>query len=131
MKTLFLTLIFTLVFGGFIETQAQTKVKLGVDKQKTATKDRLKIKFISVIEDSRCPIGTNCVWAGNAKIKIQVKDFRGRIETFEINTNGQPQAADFAGWHITLEKLTPHPAANIKINKNGYTATLSLSRLTR
>jgi uncharacterized protein YbbC (DUF1343 family) len=131
MKTLFLTLILTLVFGGFIETQAQTKVKLGVNKQKTVTADRLKIKFVSLIEDSRCPTDVNCIWAGNAKIQIKVTNRRGAMKFFDLNTNGQPQAADFSGWYIKLETLTPAPKSNIRINKNGYTATFSISRLTR
>ena len=131
MKTLFLAMILTFIFGGIFETEAQTRVKVAVDKQKTVTKDRLKIKFMSLVEDSRCPTDANCIWAGNAKIKIRVTDFRGRVENFELNTNGQPQSADFAGWHITLENLTPHPKTNVRINRKGYIATLSVSRLTR
>lgn len=131
MKTLFLVLISIFVFGGFIETQAQTKVKLRAGKQKTATEDRLKIKFVSVTEDSRCPIGTNCVWAGNAKVQIKITNRRGESKTFELSTNGQPQAADFSGWYILLESLTPHPKVNLEITKNSYTATFSIKRLTR
>lgn len=129
MKTLFLALILTFVFGTF--AAAQTSVKIGVGKQKTATTDKLKIKFVTMVEDSRCPTDTNCIWAGNAKIKIKVTDFRGRTKFFDLNTGSQPQAATFAGYDIRLEDLTPAPASNIRINRNGYTATFKISRMTR
>jgi hypothetical protein len=131
MKTLFLVLISIFVFGSSMEIQAQTKVKLGVDNEKKATKDKIKIKFVSLIEDSRCPTDTNCIWAGNARIKIRVTDRRGKSEFFELNTNGQPQAAAFAGWYILLESLTPYPKSGVEITKDDYIATLSIKRLTR
>ena len=131
MKTLFLSLILVFVFGSLHAVEAQTTVKVRVNQQKTVTKERLKIKFVSLVEDSRCPTDTNCVWAGNAKIKIKVTDRRGRSETFEINTNTGVKGASFGGYAINLESLTPAPASNIRISRNGYTATFSVQKLTR
>ncbi len=32
----------------------------------------ISVKFVEVVEDSRCPMGVECVWAGQALILIQV-----------------------------------------------------------
>ena len=43
-------------------------LKLG--QSAVAGDERLKINFVSVVEDSRCPEGATCIWAGNAKIAL-------------------------------------------------------------
>ena len=133
MKTIFLTLILTLVFGGALAAQAQTgqKVSVRVNKQAKASRSKLTIKFVSLVEDSRCAEGTQCVWAGNAKIKVKVTTARGESKTFEMNTNLGAKGDSIGGYNIMLESLTPHPNANIRIDRNGYTATFSITKLTR
>ena len=130
MRTIFTALILTFVFGGFVAAKVQKteQVKVLINKQKIVTKDKLTVKFVSLIEDSRCPTDTNCIWAGNAKIKIQVGKGKGAAKTFELNTNLEPQTVSFAGYEIKLVNLTPEPASNIRINRNGYTVTFAVNR---
>ena len=133
MKTkLVLALLLTFIFGTIQITEAQSRQqqKVQINKQKKFSRSSLTIKFVSLIEDSRCPEGTNCVWAGNAKIKIEVIKGRAK-ETFEINTNLGPKGATYDGYSIELISLTPVPKENIRINRNGYVATFTVSRLTR
>lgn len=130
--TLFFALLFVFAFGSIQTASAQTeqRQKVQINKQKKFSRSKLKVKFVSLIEDSRCPEGTNCVWAGNAKIKIEVSSNRGK-EAFEVNTNLGPKGAQFDGYAINLIDLTPTPKANVKINRNSYTATFEITRLTR
>ena len=130
MRAIFTTLILILVFGAFAQMQAQTsqEFKLLINKQKIVTKDRLTIKFVSLVEDSRCPTDTNCIWASNAKINIKISKGKSAAKTFELNTNLEPQIITFAGYEIKLTNLTPAPATNIRINRNGYAATLTVSK---
>ncbi len=130
MRIVFITLIAIFVFGAFAQTHAQTnqEFKLLINKQKIVTKDKLTIKFVSLVEDSRCPTDTNCIWAGNAKINIKVTNKKGASKTLELNTGLEPQIISFAGYEIKLVNLTPAPATNIRINRNGYTATFLVSK---
>jgi hypothetical protein len=41
---------------------------------------KIKIKFLDVIEDSRCPKGVDCVWIGMAKLSMEI------IEEGDANT---------------------------------------------
>lgn len=129
MRKIFLTLILTLAFGNFLFAQAQANqtLKVRINRQKTLAKSKLTIKFVSLVEDSRCPTGVNCVWAGNAKIRIKVSKGK-ESKTFELNTTLDPKAATFAGYEINLTDLTPQPAANVKISRNGYTAAFAIGK---
>ncbi|MBA3600782.1 MAG: hypothetical protein H0W45_05990 [Acidobacteria bacterium] len=133
MKTIFLSLILTLAFGTFLQAEAKPKqqLKLLVNQQKVISGSKITVKFISLIEDSRCPEGTNCIQAGNARIKVTVSKRGGESKTFELNTNLGPKGDTFEGYAINLVNLTPTPKNNIRINRNGYTATFAVSRLTR
>ena len=130
MRTLFLSLILTLVFGSVLTANAQTtqQVTVTVNKQKKASRSKLTIKFVSV-EDSRCPQGVDCVWAGNAKVTIKVTNRKGTSKTFELNTNLEPKAIKFDGYEIKLGNVTPYPRSDIRIDKNGYAATFSVKKL--
>ncbi len=130
MKAVFVSFVLLFVLGSAMEAQSQTtqQLMLAVTKQKTVTKDKLTVKFVSVIEDSRCPIGVDCIWAGNAKVQIKVINRKGVSKTFELNTNLAPQTVKFEGYEIKLGALTPHPKADTPTDPNGYTATFSLTK---
>ena len=110
--------------------QTGDTLTLKVGQQRTAPNSKLRIKFISVIEDSRCPVGANCIWEGNAKIRVQVTGQRS-TKVFEFNTTLGPKGDMLDGWAITLEELIPVPRADRKNNFKRYTATFKVARLTR
>ena len=131
MRKIIPVLLLTLAFGVFMQIKAQAKqtAVIQINQQKTLSKSKLTIKFSSLIEDSRCPTDVQCIQAGNARIKIDVKKSGGKAwETFEINTNSEPQAIKFAGYTINLTALNPAPASNIRINRNGYKATFTVHK---
>ncbi len=133
MKTLFLAVILTLVFGSVVTANAQTDsaIKVKVGKQKKFSRSKINVKFVSLVEDSRCPEDVQCVWAGNAKIKVFISRGNGAGETFEMNTNLGARGATFGEYAINLTDLTPTPKSNVRLNKNSYTATFTIARLTR
>ena len=133
MKLLFISLILTIAFGSLIQTNAQSAqtFKLLVGNQKKASRSQITVKFVSLIEDSRCPDEVNCIHAGNARIKVQVSKPGSTPITFEANTNLGKKGDVYEGYAIYLTNLTPIPRANVRLNRNAYTATFSISRLSR
>lgn len=131
MKKTFLVLLLTLLFGISLQAQTNQKFTVQINRQKTLTKNKLTIKFLSLVEDSRCPTDAQCIQAGNAKIKIQVRKTGGAWKTFELNTDDNPQTVSVAGYTIKLIDINPKPATNIRINRLGYTATFMVSKLSR
>ncbi len=131
LSLLFLALVLAAAQTAF--AQAPKQVQLGIGQQKTVVAgDKFRIKFISVLEDSRCPRDVKCIWSGNAKIKVQVTMVGGPAKTFEFNTTtGGPLGGQLDSYSINLVSLTPHPNGNRKIRQRDYRATISVNRLTR
>ena len=107
------------------------EIRVRINQQKAVSGTKLKIKFIAMVEDSRCPTDANCIWAGNAKIKIRVSKNGKAAKTFELNSNLAPTTVVFEGHEFKLTALTPAPSSNIRINRNGYVATITVSKISR
>jgi hypothetical protein len=102
-------------------------LKVLINKEVT-TKDGLRIAFVDLIEDSRCPKDVDCVWAGNARIKVRISPATGSAESYELNTTTSPRSIVIDGYEFKFTALTPEPASNIRIRKDGYTATFVVTR---
>lgn len=90
--------------------------------------ENLRLRFASVAEDSRCPEGVNCVWAGNAVVLVEVsaKGGRGR-KVLRLSTNAGASGAvegKYLRYTVKLSGLSPRPRAGRKIQAAEYTATL-------
>ncbi len=134
MKGLILSLMLMLTLGTVDMTAAAVKpvetLRVQVNQEKRFSRNRLFVRFVELVEDSRCPTDTNCVWAGNATIKVRVRG-NGRSHDLTLDTNGRNQSATAEGYSIKLVRLTPEPRSNIRINRNGYVATFEAVKLTR
>lgn len=79
----------------------------------------LSVTFEELLEDSRCPEGATCFWAGNGRIVIKLNE----LQT-ELNTYLDPQASNLHGYTIELLALAPYPKVNEQINEDDYTVEL-------
>ena len=128
MKKVLTGLLLTILAAGALPVfakQAQT-VEVAINKE-VAAKGGLKVAFVELVEDSRCPVDVDCIWAGNAKIKVRVTR-NGRSKVLELNTIHHGSQPEFAGYSFKLMGLTPKPASNIRINRNGYRASIELTK---
>lgn len=83
---------------------------------KSVTIDGVKITFAAVGQDSRCPPDVQCIWEGDAEVRLRVG-----TEEVTLHTHGgtqYPNSATVNGGTITLRELTRSP----------YTATLILTK---
>ena len=128
MKLLFATLFAFLAFGSFTAVSAKHPQQIKVQiNHEASVRAGIRIKFVDLIEDSRCPTDTQCVWAGNAKIKVELSR-NGTKKTVELNTGLAPQSVRFEGYEFKVTKLTPAPASNVRIRKDGYVATFTVTK---
>jgi len=125
----FLILTAMLIFGGLVTANAQSeRLSVRLSQEKPSVLGRFSVKFVSVLEDSRCPIRTNCVWAGNAKVKIQVSSKR-EAKDLEINTNLAPRSIQYRGYNIKIVSLSPKPGENSKAMAAKDTVVFEISRI--
>ncbi len=125
MKAFIFTLIAIVIFGGAVQTDAQTEetVTVALGKRTTADRGRLKIKFLEIVEDSRCPRDATCIWAGNAKIRISISRGTSSPKIIELNTLTEPRNHKLYGYEFELRDLHPQ-----KGDTGPFTAVISVVR---
>lgn len=120
---------FIAIFGATVaaaQTPAEIQVKIGSEKRES--RSRITVRFVSVVEDSRCPVGVDCVWAGNAQIRVKVRRGAGSWKTVKLNTGKGEQTVRISGYEIRLKSLTPAPHAEKPLDKAKYSATLEIRK---
>ena len=80
------------------------------------------LHFLAVPEDSRCPSGVQCIWAGNAQASLKLDD-----TPFALNTTVEPREAVVAGFRFELVQLTARPEGS-DTTPARYSATLKVTR---
>lgn len=126
----FILLIIFMIFIFAISISAQTKnaklnekISLGANQKAHVKSDKLTIEFVKVLEDSRCPVDVDCVWAGSAKVQIKVSKGKAAAQAFELNTNLEPRFITFHGYKIEITDLTPALKSDDDKSKVKYLAS--------
>ena len=128
MKKLFFifSLVSVLTLGVFAQGTQELQMKVG--EQRSADRGRLTVKFVSVVEDSRCPMNARCVWAGNAKIKIAVSKGKMAPKFVELSIGEEPKSVKLYGYTITLEGLSQNDPSMMGPFDRPLVATFSVTR---
>jgi len=117
------------VYGG---PSTQRQLVLETRQEKAVPTFGIKIKFLDVLEDSRCPEGRACVWEGNAKVRISVWSGRQKPIVLEVNSALQPQVVNYGRYEIRLAALDPRPTPeNGKPSSDNYVATFTVRKLVK
>jgi hypothetical protein len=93
------------------------------------TIQELRITFVGLSEDSRCPTGTQCVWAGDAAATFTLETPRAAAEQRTLHTNGRfERQTDFADFVVRLEDVKPYPREGVAIDPGDYRAAVVVTR---
>ena len=94
-----------------------------------ATIDGLQITFEGVSEDSRCPRGTQCAWAGDAAASFTLQKPPAAAVRRTLHTNGRfERQAETDGFVVRLEDVKPYPKDGTAIAPDDYRATVVVTR---
>jgi len=89
----------------------------------------LQITFEGVSEDSRCPRGTQCAWAGDAAASFTMRKPPGAMLQRTLHTNGRfERQTEIDGFVVRLEELKPYPKDGAAIAPDDYRATVVVTR---
>jgi hypothetical protein len=129
MKLLIIAAMLAITSGpAFGVTRQDKYVTVRVDQEKVVPRTQIKVKFVELVEDSRCPVDVRCIWAGNARVKLRFSK-GSDVETVALNTIVKPQTFEFGGYSFTLSGVAPRPRTNVRISRLGYVAALSAKKL--
>jgi len=105
------------------------EVSLGEDfdikfgKNITIPHENISILFKDVLEDSRCPEGATCIWAGNAKIAILLNETE-----VDLNTYLEPRQSRISSYSIDLISVKPYPKVGVEVKKDDYVVKLLITK---
>ncbi len=108
MKRAYLTIFLLLGLAGSAAAQSD-ELTLRPGQKGSAARGKVSVRFVLLAEDSRCPAGVACIWAGNAKVKVEVTIRRRAKKAFELNTGVEPRSVEFDGYRFKLIDVTPRP----------------------
>ncbi len=127
-----LSLLILLAIACSHDSSAKRSAKLGeefdlrIGETAAITGEHLSVGFSSVTEDSRCPQGVDCIWAGNAIVRASVSEASGQRETVDLNTELEPKEKRHGGYRLRLIRLRPYPTKDGVIRKQDYVATFAV-----
>ena len=96
----------------------------------TQVNSDVRVSFVQLVEDSRCPASVVCAWAGNGAIRLDITT-GGRTQPITLNTAGGsffPREASAAGYTFTLVQLDPQRQTTDEIPAEQYRATIRVTR---
>jgi hypothetical protein len=109
------------------EVPLNEEFTIKVGQQVEVTGANLKITLTSVDEDSRCPVDVECVWAGNAKMNLEVKRSKKKFLSASLNTTLSPREIDYKGYRIRLIRVSPERRVGVPLDPADYAATMIVS----
>lgn len=126
---LFASVLLVLFLSTMVNAQRDQEISVKVGETKTASASGFRVKFVAVLEDSRCPEGADCFWAGVARIQVTIETKSGDAKTVELATIEENQNVQIAGYLIHLVKLEPKPSAEKAPESKEYLAWFRFEKL--
>lgn len=128
----FLLLFSTISFSQ--ETPIQSpRIVVKVPLGESITLEGHTVKFIKVLEDSRCPKNTNCIWEGRAKILVEISsDEMDAIQKELIFGKVNPGESDDLTLFSSNEKnikaivLDPYPSSEDTTDSKNYVLLINV-----
>ena len=79
--------------------------------------DRSRLRYLRLINDSRCPPQHQCVWAGDAVLAFEWQPADGAAQPFELHTGLAPRSHAVGERKVTLKSLArgTSPAADLLV----------------
>jgi len=90
---------------------------------------RVRITFENVSDDSRCPAGATCMWAGDAAAAFTLENPPAAALHRTLHTNGRfERETECGGLVVRLEDIKPYPKEGATIQPDDYRATLVVTK---
>lgn len=98
---------------------------------------QMNVTFKGISEDSRCPEGVSCIWAGAAVAQVEVMGTTTRPMTLNLATTDNTgrnysRSAGFNGYTISLIEVTPYPKSEkgTQALKGAYRIGITITKAT-
>jgi hypothetical protein len=87
---------------------------------------KMEVRFVAVSEDSRCPRDVTCIWAGEVKVQLEIREGAKAASQVEVLEGGSTVAGEY---RVILVRVEPQPSSTARIAPQDYRATLKIDHL--
>jgi hypothetical protein len=109
-----------------IHVQPGRQFNLAIGQEAQIQGAAVSIRFSGVGEDSRCGTDVQCIWAGNAVVRLTLSSSATTPDESLLNTGLEPRQTPYAGYTIRLVALNPAPKSGRQIAQTEYVVTLEV-----
>jgi len=117
--------------AGFAQESSPPKVgeefELAVHQTAQISAENISATFQGVLEDSRCPVDVTCIWAGLAKVSLQVS-VSGQERELSLSTSPPENSAVFENYTFWLLSVRPVPRSDQNIDSSAYVVTMRVDQ---
>ena len=101
--------------------------ELAVHQTAQMTAEKISVTFQKVLEDSRCPVDVTCIWAGLAKVSLQVA-VSGQERELSLSTSPPDHSAVFENYTFWLIQVSPVPRSDQTMDRSAYVVTVRVDQ---
>ena len=87
------------------------------------------VTFEKVTQDSRCPTGAMCVWAGDAGVELIFRRSSSVARDCTLHTTLDPKSIEIGQLSVRLKAVSPYPELHVRIDPSSYIITLEIDRI--
>lgn len=106
-------------------TTPQILSKLSVGNSVMLEDGLTQVTFLKVIEDSRCPTGVTCMWAGQVVFELEITSPNSsEIVTFKIGSHSGVLITTLKELEVFAVSMKPYPKAGDTLDFSTYSLSL-------
>lgn len=81
--------------------------------------DQSTLAYVRLVNDSRCPPGVQCIWAGDAEVAFEWTPAHGAAHAFSLHTGMEPKQQVVGERRLTLVSLErgDAPEAQLRVDR--------------
>jgi hypothetical protein len=98
--------------------------RLAYSHEVRVRRTKTRARYAELLEDSRCPDGVVCVWAGRARVRLVVRRGNGAPVSIELSTEPEKNLRSAGGVTWELREVEPGPVAGRERRPQDTTLTL-------
>jgi hypothetical protein len=110
------------------EVNLDEPFSLGPGESASIAGEDMTLRFVEVLNDSRCPEGAVCIWAGEVSARLEITYLGVTNEKILVQPGlSQPAEEDFTDYEIAFD-IRPYPVVGEEINRDDYRLHLTVIR---
>lgn len=111
--------------AGQVSANLGKQFSLAINQTAVVSGENLRIKFLDV-NDSRCPTGVQCIWAGEARATVQINGAADNVTLVQPGYSTD-NAYVLEGKHMLNFQVQPYPVVNQTIELGEYRLVMTVN----